>query len=471
MATQSELVEVFDLQRKRSLQLRNESINGRLRKLKTLRKWVKENRPRIIEAVQKDLGKPPLEIESNEIYTTVGAITHIIKNLERWVLPKKIDAPIEFIGTKLDIWYEPKGVCLIISPWNFPFQLCLRPLAYCIAAGNTAILKPSEISSHTTDLLAELVEDIFSPEEVTVIKGSVDTATELLKLPFDHIYFTGSTVVGKIVMKAAAENLTSVTLELGGKSPTIIDETANLKDTAKRIVFGKFINNGQTCLAPDYVFVKNEIKQKFILSLQGAIKELFDAPNEINEDNPHYARIISTKQIERLNRLLQDALERGSMQIQSGNINIEKRFFPPALLTDVPWDSLLMNEEIFGPILPIFSYDSEDEVIERVNQNPKPLALYIFSKNKTFQKKILKATSSGTACVNDCVVHFAHPEMPFGGVNESGIGKSHGYYGFLAFSNEKPVLRQKSGFTTTYAFYPPYTRWTKRIMDWIFKLV
>jgi len=471
MTNQIELSELFTLQKSKSLAIRNEPVKDRISKLVRLRKWVLSNRERIIDAVQQDLGKPPIEIESNEIFTTVSAINHIIKNVDRWTKPKKIDTPVEFLGTSLDIWYEPKGVCLIISPWNFPLQLCLRPLAYCIAAGNTAILKPSEVSTKTSELIAELVEEIFVSEEVCVVTGGLEKSTELLKLPFDHIYFTGSGPVGKIVMKAAAENLASVTLELGGKSPTIVDETANLKDAAKRIVFGKFINNSQTCLAPDYILVKKEVEEKFLDFLKASISKLFDAPNGIKEDNPHYARIINSKHHDRLTSLLVDAKNRGAKEVISGNSNATTNFFPPHVLTNVSRESQVMTEEIFGPILPVITYEKEEEVLDLINALPKPLALYIFSTRRSFQNRILKETSSGTSCINDCVIHFAHPEMPFGGVNASGIGKSHGYYGFLAFSNEKPVLRQKSGLTTAYPFYPPYTKWTKRISNWALKWI
>ncbi|NJN42037.1 MAG: aldehyde dehydrogenase family protein [Flammeovirgaceae bacterium] len=310
-------------------------------------------------------------------------------------------------------------------------------------AGNTAILKPSEVSTHTTELIVDLVNEIFDQDEVFVVSGGIEESTALLKLPFDHIYFTGSGPVGKIVMKAAAENLSSVTLELGGKSPVIVDETANLKDAAKRIVFGKFINNSQTCLAPDYILVKEEIENEFLQHIKNAIQNLFDAPDGIKEDNPHYARIITRKHVDRLTSLLQNAKEMGATEYISGTINPESKFFPPHVLTNVSWKSQLMEEEIFGPILPVLTYKDEAEIIDRVNALPKPLALYIFSNRQSTRKRILKETSSGTTCINDCVIHFAHPGMPFGGVNASGIGKSHGYYGFLAFTNEKPVLKQR----------------------------
>ena len=310
-----------------------------------------------------------------------------------------------------------------------------------------------------------MIAETFEEDTVAVIEGGAEASTHLLNLPFDHIFFTGSPSIGKIVMKAAASNLTSVTLELGGKSPTIIDATANLTDVAKRIAFGKFLNNGQACIAPDYVLVEEKIKDKFIEALRTAVLKLFGEHNTITEHSPSYARIVNDRHFSRINLLIQDALQKGAKLEMQGEVNEQTRFIHPMILSDVPTNCLLMEEEIFGPVLPVLTFNSPDEVIHLINSKPKPLALYIFSHSRKFRENILSQTSSGSVVINDCVLQFTHPNLPFGGVNNSGIGKSHGHYGFMAFSNEKPILRQKSGFSSLYFLYPPYTNNMKKLVN------
>jgi len=297
------------------------------------------------------------------------------------------------------------------------------------------------------------------------VEGGPEVSTYLLSFPFDHIFFTGSPAVGKIVMKAAAHHLASVTLELGGKSPTIIDASANLRDSAKRVAFGKFFNNGQTCIAPDYVLIEEKVKEPFLQELKKYVKELFGQEDTLDESSPNYARIVNDKNFQRLNRLLLDAVQKGATLELSGPVNPESRFIHPMILSNVSTDASIMEEEIFGPILPILTFQSVDEVLRIVNRGPKPLALYIFSTNRRFREAILTETSTGGVCINDCVMQFTHPGLPFGGVNNSGIGKSHGRFGFLAFSNEKPVLKQKNGFAAPYLLYPPYKPAMKKVVD------
>ncbi len=353
---------------------------------------------------------------------------------------------------------------MIIAPWNFPFNLCFGPLVSCLAAGNTAMIKPSELTPHTSRLIAGLVSEFFDEDLVTVIEGAQETSTQLLNLPFDHIFFTGSPSVGKIVMKAAAENLASVTLELGGKSPAIIDSSANLNDAAKRIAFGKFLNNGQTCIAPDYILVEDKVQVKFIEALKGEIQKMFGQDGTVSEASPNYARIVNRKHFDRLSRILQDAVEKGAKVERSGTANKESNFLHPVILSNVAPNSLAMQDEIFGPILPVVPFHEVDQITYMINGKPKPLALYIFSNRKSFREKILTETSAGSVGINDCVLQFSHPNLPFGGVNNSGLGKSHGRYGFLAFSNEKPILKQKSGFSMSYLLHPPYTNFRKRLV-------
>jgi len=387
-----------------------------------------------------------MEVGTSELFPALTEINHAIDNLYRWTRPTKIDAPLTFLGTRSEIVYEPKGACLIIAPWNYPFNLCIGPLASCLAAGNTALLKPSELTPNTSAFVAKLVAEVFENDIVAVVEGDAEVATALLQLPFDHIFFTGSPAVGKIVMKAAAERLASVTLELGGKSPAIIDASANLKDAAKRIAFGKFLNNGQTCIAPDYVLVDKSVEEKFITLLKENIADQFQ---------DYSGRVINEKHAARLKNLLDDAIKKGAIEVLSGNRTV---------LVNVTNEMLIMQEEIFGPILPIVSIDISRS-IEFVNSRPKPLALYVFSDNTDFKNEILKGTSAGGVCINDCVLQFVHPNLPFGGVNNSGIGKAHGHAGFLAFTNEKPVIRQKRGYSMAYLFYPPYTSLKRRILD------
>jgi aldehyde dehydrogenase (NAD+) len=460
-----QMLTVFEKQKKRSQLLRSEKISDRKSRLSRFEAFLLKNRHRVSEAVFNDFKKPRTESDISEVYPVLTEIRHTLAHLNDWAKPQKIDAPLNYLGTRSEVRYEPKGVCLIIAPWNFPFNLCIGPLISCLAAGNTAVIKPSELTPHTSRLIAELISEFFEEDLVAVVQGDQDVSSQLLALPFDHIFFTGSPGVGKIVMKAAAENLSSVTLELGGKSPAIIDESANLKDAAKRIAFGKFLNNGQTCIAPDYVLVHEEVKTKFIEELKSVIATMFGEDGKIGESSPNYARIVNRRHFDRLNKILQDAVDKGAKIEMSGSVNKETNFIHPVLLTDVGSDTLAMQEEIFGPILPVLSFRTADQVTYIVNGKPKPLALYVFSNRKSFKEKILSETSAGSVGVNDCVLQFSHPNLPFGGVNNSGIGKSHGRYGFLSFSNEKPVLKQKSGFSMAYLMHPPYTNLRKKFVN------
>ncbi len=460
-----DIFECFQRQQKRSLQLREEPISSRKKILKGFEKHLLKNRRRIEEEIHKDFGKPISEIDISELFPVLSELRHLISNLDSWSQPIKIDASSTYLGTRSQVVYEPKGACLIIAPWNFPFNLCIGPLISCLAAGNTAIVKPSEITPHTSKLIAELVAEYFEKDLVTVVEGDQYISSYLLGLPFDHIFFTGSPAVGKIVMKAAAENLTSVTLELGGKSPCVIDSSANLKDTAKRIAFGKFLNNGQTCIAPDYLLVEQSIQHELIELLKAETVKLFGDGKGISESASNYGRIVNRKHFDRLNNILQHAVNDGAKIEWSGTLNNATNFFPPTIVTNVSPNSALMQEEIFGPILPVIPFQTAGQVTDLINSKPKPLALYVFSTKKSFYQYVLNSTSAGSACVNDCVLQFTHPNLPFGGVNNSGIGKSHGKYGFMAFSNEKPVLKQKSGTTVAYFLHPPYTGLKKKIID------
>ncbi len=458
------ILDIFEKQKRKSLLLRSETIADRKKRIKTLDPFLLKNRERIREAVYQDFKKPKTESDISELYPVLTEIRHTLANLDEWAEPQKIDAPLTYLGTSSEVRFEPKGVCLIIAPWNFPFNLCFGPLISCLAAGNTAIIKPSELTPNTSRLIAELVSEFFEEDLVSVVEGAQEVSTQLLSLPFDHIFFTGSPSVGKVVMRAAAEHLCSVTLELGGKSPAIVDASANLKDAAKRIAFGKFLNNGQTCIAPDYVLVEESVQQKLIEALKQETQQMFGQEGTVNETSPNYARVVNRKHFDRLNKILEDAIEKGAKVEFSGAVNKDSNFIHPVILSNVAPNSLAMQDEIFGPILPIVPFREADQVTYIINDKPKPLALYIFSNRKSFREKILAETSAGSVCINESIMQFTHPNLPFGGVNNSGIGKSHGRYGFLSFSNEKPVLKQKSGLSIPYLLHPPYTHLKKKLV-------
>lgn len=459
----------FSALKSKAFDLRREPLEARKRRLRAMETWIHTNRERIQQAVHADYRKPPLEVDTSEIYPVLVELRHVIKHLDQWAAPVKVDATLAYVGTRSEIRHEPKGTCLIMAPWNFPFNLCIGPLVSCLAAGNNAVIKPSEWTPHTSRLIKEMIRELYPVDIATVVEGGEAGSRRLLEFPFDHVFFTGSTTVGKLVMQAAAKHLSSVTLELGGKSPTVIDHTADLTDAARRIAFGKFINNGQTCIAPDYVLVDKRVEQSFLASLKEETKRLFGDGKEITEHSASYSRLASKKQFDRLSALLTDATGQGAVAERLGPENKSENFMGPILLTNVPQNARIWCEEIFGPILPVQAFETTEDAIDFINKGPKPLALYVFSRRKAFQETVLGQTTSGSACINDCVLQFTHPNLPFGGVNQSGIGKSHGQYGFLAFSNEKPVLRQKSGWAGPYLLHPPYTKRMKRIVDVLLK--
>ena len=367
------------------------------------------------------------------------------------------------IGTQSWTIHEPKGVCLIISPWNYPINLTFGPLVSAIAAGNTAIIKPSEMTPHCSSLIKSIVEEVFEQDEVAVFEGDVQTSEQLLTLPFNHIFFTGSPAVGRIVMHAASEYLASVTLELGGKSPVIIDESANIKKAAKNLIWGKFSNNGQTCIAPDHIYVHENIMEEFVRCARAVIKQVYGenvAQQQLGKD---YCRIVNDRHFTRLSNLLDDAKAKGGVIAEGGHVDADDRFISPTLLINVPDNADIMQQEIFGPLLPLIPYTNVKTVIDHINSQPKPLALYIFSTDNKQTEEILTNTSAGGSCINHSVVHFLHSNLPFGGVNNSGLGSAHGYYGFKAFSHERSILKDR--LSITHWLFPPYTPTVKKLID------
>ncbi|MDN3203787.1 aldehyde dehydrogenase family protein [Algoriphagus sediminis] len=452
-----------------ALQWRRSKYEERAERLRRLRKWILNNRPEIQKAVFSDFRKSPEEVDISEIYPVTSELKHTLSHLKSWMKGKSLPTPMTMIGTKASVMMEPKGVSLIISPWNYPFNLAVGPLVSAIAAGCPVILKPSEMTPHTSEILQRMVSEVFEPHEVALFQGDTEVAKALLELPFDHIFFTGSPQVGKSVMKAASKNLTSVTLELGGKSPAFIQNGADLTDAADKIIVGKFLNCGQTCVAPDYILVHEQDKDAFLDNLKVGIQKFYDSKFEGIDKNPDYARIVNDKHFNRLVGLIENSIDQGAKVEFGGQMDPQQRYIEPTILSQVNLDMEVMQEEIFGPILPVITYDDLDQAIALVNSFPKPLALYYFGEDKSLRDKVLEETSSGNTVVNDCVIHFIHTEMPFGGVNNSGIGKAHGYFGFQAFSNEKGVLTQRVGVTSSKLINPPYNSKTRQAINLLLK--
>jgi len=463
------LDQVFIAQKKQAIIMRQSTTVQRIALLNKILDWIKTHMEDINRAIHADYKKPYPEISLTEVYPVTSEIKHTIKHLEGWMKPKKVHTPITMLGSDSYIHYEPKGTCLIISPWNYPFSLAIGPLVSALAAGCTAMIKPSEMTPHTSALIRRLVEETFDKSQVAVFEGDVEVAQKLLAKPFDHIFFTGSPAVGKIIMKAAAEHLSSVTLELGGKSPVIIDSKTDLKDAAEKIVMTKLLNCGQTCVAPDYVLVHSSIKDNFLNELKENIRKMYDPKDKGVEKSKDYARIVNVKHLKRIKNLLADSEMKGAQIFQGGYVNEEDNFFEPTIITGLSEEMEIMQEEIFGPVLPVISFSDLEEAINYINLKPKPLALYVFSKDSDTIKRVFRETSSGAALANDCAIHFLQNELPFGGVNNSGIGKAHGHFGFLTFSNEKAVMKQRIGMTATKPIYPPYGIASKKIIDSLLK--
>lgn len=458
------LEKIFLHQKQYSLKLRAESLKTRLQYLEDLEKEIEKHQQEIIEALQKDFNKPAAETLLSEIYPVLKEIRMVRKNLHQWAKDRKVTTPLTLFGSTSYIASEARGVCLLIGPWNYPFQLVFLPLVSAIAAGNCAMVKPSELARHTSNLCKKIIENVFPHEHVFVAEGGKETTTALLEFPFDHIFFTGSTRVGKIVMEAAAKHLSSVTLELGGKSPTIVDATANLAEAAEKIAWAKFINAGQTCVAPDYLFVHESIQSHFKEQLAAALNRFYGASSIDRKNSPDFARMISFNHARRLKDLIDDAVEKKATVTFGGDCVPEEHYCPPTLLENVDPHSLVMQEEIFGPILPMMTFKEISEVIHFINERPKPLALYLYSHSHMNSEKILRETSSGGLVFNDSVVHFANPHLPFGGVNHSGMGSYHGKHGFRTFSHEKAVLKQSFLGKLLRITYPPYTGFKMKVL-------
>ncbi len=422
-------------------------VDYRIKNLKLLKQIILTHEAEILDALQKDLNKAPFEAYATEIGLVLEELEYIIKHLRNWAKPRKVKTPITHFLSASYQYTEPYGIVLIMSPWNYPFQLTIAPLIGAMAAGNCTIVKPSEYSSHTAEIIERLICENFDESYITVVRGGREANKTLLDEKFDYIFFTGSVSVGKVVMESASKHLTPVSLELGGKSPCIVDESANLDMAAKRIVWGKYLNAGQTCVAPDYLLVHRNVKTELITKMRKYIEEFY-GPDPFN--NPDYPKVINDKHFNRLLGLFQN-----ETIVVGGQYNDQTHRIAPTILDKVTWDRPIMQEEIFGPLLPVLEFESLNDVIGIVNHHPKPLALYFFTQDKKREQYVINNTSFGGGCINDTVVHLATSYMPFGGVGDSGMGGYHGKASFDTFSHQKSILKKSTLFDIPLR-YPPY---------------
>jgi aldehyde dehydrogenase (NAD+) len=458
-ATAPELARIPELvarMRRTFAQGATRSIGWRVRVIERIRALLKDREAEALAALRSDLGKPTLEGYASEIGFCIAEIDHTLKHLADWIRPEKVSTPVANFPASSAIRRDPLGVVLVIGPWNYPLQLVIAPLVGAIAAGNCVVVKPSEVAPATSALVARWLSDL-APDHVAVVEGGVMETTALLDQRWDHIFFTGSTTVGRIVMQAAAKHLTPVTLELGGKSPCIVDKDVDVSVAARRILWGKFWNAGQTCIAPDYVLVHEALERPLLDELRGKLLEFYGPDPRRSED---YARIVNERHHRRLVKYLADA-----EVVVGGQHDEKERYFAPTIVRSPKLDAPLMQEEIFGPILPVIPVTSITAAIDFVNARQKPLALYVFSRDKGATERVLNETSSGGACVNDCLAHYTVPDLPFGGVGESGMGAYHGRTSFEAFSHRKGVL-DKGTWLDVKLRYPPYgdnLKWIRRL--------
>jgi len=422
-------------------------IAARIRALKALQTALPTFEDELMAALHRDLHKPDFEAYATEVGFVYDELRYTIKHLAKWAAPRRVPTPVVHFPASSHIHFDPYGVALIIAPWNYPLQLALVPLIGALAAGNCAVLKPSELTPHTSEVLARLIRSAFDPELVTVVEGDARVSQALLDERFDYIFFTGSVRVGQLVMEKAARHLTPVTLELGGKSPCVVHRDARLELAARRIVWGKFLNAGQTCVAPDYVLVHETVKEELIGHMQQVLKQFYGEDPTASAD---YPRIVNDGHFARLTALMQHGTVRAG-----GHVNAAERYIAPTLIDDVTWDDPIMQDEIFGPLLPILTYRDLPEAIATIQGQPRPLAAYLFSESPHIHSDFLQHTSFGGGCINDTIVHLASPHLPFGGTGSSGIGGYHGQHSFETFSHRKSVMTRGSWLDLPLR-YPPY---------------
>jgi aldehyde dehydrogenase (NAD+) len=452
---------VFELQRGARWRVAQSGAGERIARLKRLRTAILAHRQALYDGVWADFRKSAPEFEITEMQIVLGEIAHTIRHLRRWMRPRRVPTPPLLKGTAGRVRCEPRGQVLILAPWNYPFQLLFGPLVAAVAAGNVAIVRPSEKVPATAAAMARIVAEAFPEEEVALVGGGIETADALLELPFDHFFFTGSTAVGRKVMHAAAEHLASVTLELGGKSPAIVDRSADVAQAAERIVWGKMVNAGQTCVAPDYVLVHQADAPAFLAAARDTVARFYGS-GEAARMSGDLARIVDRRAFERLAYALRETIAGGARVEAGGDMDADERYIAPTVLSDVRPDAPVMREEIFGPILPVLTVRSTDEALAFVNARPKPLALYLFSRDARTTERVIRGSTAGGTIVNHVICHLANPDLPFGGVGESGQGSYHGLAGFRAFSHERAVLHA-GRWSLAPLYYPPYGPRMRRI--------
>ena len=440
-------------------------IAKRLDYLTRIEEWIYLNRTSIHESLNKDLHKPESETELAEIWYVLSEIRLAKKNLRKWMRSKRMGAStLALLTAKSWIHYEPRGVVLIIAPWNFPFNLTVGPLVSAIAAGNRVIVKPSEMTPHVSNLINQMINELFKPNRVAIFEGDHVIAQHLLTYPFHHIFFVGSPSIGKIVMESAAKHLASITLELGGKTPTIIDETASIKMAVNKLAWGKCINLGQSCISPDYILVHEDKKKEFMKELSKKINEIYGNSFNEKKNSKDLARIVNQRHWDRLDSLLMSAIDQGASTIHGGGKDRNELFIEPTILDSITFEMDIMKEEIFGPLLPVLGFSDLEECVKIINQGNKPLALYMFSESKSNIRTIINNTSSGGMVINEVKTHFLNLNLPFGGVNTSGMGRCHGHEGFLAFSNER-AMQQNGSLSLVGLTFPPYDKWKKKVIN------
>lgn len=465
----ADLKRVFALQQAHRWVMARTTPEERIQRLTRLRKSILAHRAELGQAVHDDFRKHDTEFDLTEIQLVLQELQHTTAHLAEWLEPRAVKTPFILFGTRSELRYEPKGVVAILSPWNYPFQLMMAPLIAAIASGNCAILRPSEKTANTSRVMKKIVEESFDEREVALFTGGIEVADAILELPFDHFFFTGSTRVGKKVMARAAEHLASVTLELGGKSPCIVDEAADVKAAAERVVWGKLVNAGQTCVAPDYVLVHEKVKDAFLDAARAAVERAYGSSEEARRQSRDLARIIDDGAFKRLQGLFEETVAMGARVEIGGQFDAGERYVSPTILSAVSPAAPVMKEEIFGPILPVITVASLDEAYSVIRREGKPLALYIFSRNQKHIDDILLNTTSGGTTVNNVLLHLANPNLPFGGVGPSGQGSYHGEAGIRAFSHERAVLHQ-GRIATLKLLQPPYTARTKKLVGVLNKL-
>lgn len=457
---QSEIIDIFEAQKQSCRQRKLHSYEARILALERLKEAILQSSDEIEAALKKDLGKSRVEAYISEIQFVISEINYALKHLKKWMKPKRVKTPLVHLPAKSYIVKEPLGTVLIISPWNYPFQLLMAPLVGARAAGNTAILKPSELAPATSRVIAKLISMHFEKDELAVVEGAVQETTWLLELPFDHIFYTGNGNVGRIVMEKAAVNLTPVTLELGGKSPCFIFGRGNIDLTAKRIVWGKFFNTGQTCIAPDYILVDPKYKRDLVEKMEKYIRAFYGS--DIKK-SPDYGRIVNERHFKRLSELIEP-----NDLLLGGSTDAKELFIEPTVV-NADGGSRIMEDEIFGPLLPVLEFDSFDDALAFVKERPKPLATYVFSNDDTVIERCQAEISAGGMCINDTLIHISTDQLPFGGVGPSGMGRYHGYFSFELFSHLKSVMK-RSFFLDLAVRYPPYTGKLK-ILKWLLKFL